>query len=263
MNAGDDLIRRIISRSGPLGSGDRRDLERELRAHLEDAIEEARSQGYDETQVLPVVCERFGNADEIAVQFAAGRRFERVATSAAYALVLMGTSVLTVGALIFVFQLLVAISTGRSPSDSFPRLREELLGFGSLVLGYVGFYLGERSFQGHRLVKAFALSSAMFTCLFILASVILHLGSMGPVLAFVAGISARMLQNTVLRTVWFLGTAAPVVVACLSGGPWLSTGSEIPVLAAALVRWIGLTAACYLLTLLSRTHAARSETAAR
>jgi hypothetical protein len=138
MDACDDFIRRIVSRSGILTSGTRRDLERELHAHLEDALEEARSGGCDETGILRIVCDRFRDPDEIAQEFAVAHRLERRVISLAYSVALMGISVLTVAGLILALQLAVAIFLGTSPSNAFPHLREEIIGFGSLALGYIG-----------------------------------------------------------------------------------------------------------------------------
>src|SRR5215831_9024014 len=99
MAAADEFIRRIVSRSGITRAAAQRDLERELQAHLEDAIEEECSQGHEGSHVLEIVCDRFGNPDEIAREFELTHRFERRAILIADALVLIALSVLTVAAL--------------------------------------------------------------------------------------------------------------------------------------------------------------------
>src|SRR5262245_44621672 len=132
MASGDELIRGIVSRSGLWRSRAKRELERELRAHLEDASDAARSAGHDEADILPIVCERFGNPDEIIAGFERLHRFERRSFQMADAIALMGISVLTVAALILTLQLTIAFRLGISPSHAFPRLRGELVAFVSL-----------------------------------------------------------------------------------------------------------------------------------
>jgi hypothetical protein len=258
MNASDDLIRRVVSRSGIVTSKGRLDLERELHAHLEDAIEDARSQGCDEAGILQMVWERFGDPDEIAREFAAGRRLERRALFLAYSLVWMGISMLIVAGLILGLQLLLAICSGIAPSHAFPHLRDEIISFASLVLGYTGLYLEERLFQKRRLIKAFAMNIALFALLFTFAFLGLHLTTLAPVLAFVSGVAVRVMQQTVIRPVWFLGTAIPMVAAGLLASTFGNGNSHFLLGTPALIRWSGLTVACYFLTLLSRKYHAGS-----
>ncbi len=260
MSACDDFIRRIVSRSGIVTSRARRDLERELHTHLEDAMEAARLQGCDAASVPRIVCDRFGDPDEIALQFAVAHQFERRAASIAHSLALMGIAVLMVAGLILALQLLVAICSGTPVSNAFPHLREESIGFASLALGYMGLYLEERLFKERRLIKALVLNSALFTLLFTLASLGLHLATLAPVLAFISGVAVRTLQQSVIRPVWFLGTAIPMAAAFLSTGPLTSASGRFPVWAMALVRCTGLTLACYALTLLARRHLAHART---
>src|SRR6266480_948469 len=108
MTKAEEFIRRIVTRSGALRSTTRRDLERELLAHLEDGIEEERAQGHEGSDLLERVCDRFGNPDEIAHQFELAYRFDRRAALLTDALVLMSLSVLTVAALILGLQLIIA-----------------------------------------------------------------------------------------------------------------------------------------------------------
>jgi len=257
MATGAEFIRRIVTQSGVLRAKARRDLQRELQTHLEDATEEARAEGYEEGGILPGVCDRFGNPDEIAREFERTYRFERRAIFMADAVGLLSISTLAVAALILTFQLVVALWLGMSPSNAFPRLRGELVAFVSLAVGYMGMYLEERLFQTHRLLKAFAMNSVLYACLFAAASAALSLRTPAPVLAFVSGVAVRLLQRTVFRSFWYLGAIVPTAAACLSAGRLLSTGNEIPLWAAVLVRWVGLTVACYSLTILSRNHEAR------
>ena len=254
MHTCEELIRRIVSRSGIMTSKGRRDLERELNAHLEDAIAEARSEGCDEATILQTVWARFGDPDEIAHDFAIVHRFERRAITIAHSLALMAVSMLTVTGLISVLQLLVATCFAVPPSGAFPHLREEIIGFASLTLGYMGLHLEERLFQKQRLTKAFVLNCTLFVCLFGVTSLWLHLAGAMCVLAFVSGVAVRMLQQTVIPSAWFLGTAIPMAVVYLLTG---QHDAHFPLWASPLTRWTGITVACYFLTLLSRNDERR------
>jgi len=166
MSAYDDFVERIVSHSGIPTSKVGRDLERELRAHLEDAVEDARSQGFDEAGIPQSVYDRFGDPDEIARGLAAAYRFERGAISIAYSLVWLGLALLTVAGLILTLQALAAMYSGISLPTAFPHLKEEIAAFASLALGYMGLYLEERLFQRRRLMKALAVNNVLFTFLF-------------------------------------------------------------------------------------------------
>jgi hypothetical protein len=164
--------------------------------------------------------------------------------------------VLAVAAVILGLQLIIAASRGISPPHAFPRLRGELVAFISLVAGYMGLYLEERLASNFRLLKAFAVNSALFAVVFGISSAVLHQNTAAPALAFLAGLAVRTLQNTSWRAFWFLGPAVPIAVACVNAGKLLSLESEPLSWPAVFIRWAGLTGACYLLTLLSRSHEA-------
>jgi hypothetical protein len=161
---------------------------------------------------------------------------------------------LIVAGLILGLQLLIAICSGIAPSHAFPHLRDEIISFASLALGYTGLYLEERLFQKRRLVKAFAMNVALFASLFTITFLILHLATLAPVLAFLSGVAVRVIQQTAIRPAWFLGTAIPIIVTGLLAGPTGNGNSHFSLGAPALIRWTGLTVACYFLTLLSRKH---------
>jgi peptidoglycan/LPS O-acetylase OafA/YrhL len=166
--------------------------------------------------------------------------------------------VLAVAAVILLLQLAIASLLGISPSHAFPRLRGELLGFVSLALGYMSLYLEERILRRFRVWLGFGVNLAVYACLFTIVSPVLGLETPAPGIAFIAGALARLLQTTRLRGAWYFATAFPTVAACLNAGRLLSIDDETPLWTAVLVRWIGLTVACYFLTLLSRNHQRRS-----
>ena len=262
MAAADELVRRILSRSGIRGASARRDLERELRAHLEDAAEAAcadGADGADEAGIPGIVARRFGDPDEIAAQFERLHRFDRRAARLGDAIVLLATSTMAVAALILAIQLLIAVRLGVAPADAFPRLRAELVAFVSLAFGYMGVYLGEGVFRSRRLWKALGASCALFTCMSAVASA---LGWSAPLaaFAFVGGAAVRILQRTALRKFWWVATLGPPTLTWLLAGNLMGGANPAPVWLALPVRWAGLTLACYSLTLLSRNHEVRHRT---
>lgn len=259
MTALNEFVGRVVSQIGRLRSSTRNDLERELRAHFEDAMEQAHAEGSDD---LPrIACERFGDPEQIGRELERAHRFERRAVLAADASLLFGASVLAVAVVVFTFQLSIATWIGISPSHAFPRLRGQVVGFVSLALGYMSLYWEERLLRNFRPAPAFLLNLSLFACLFALASPLLHLRSAASALPFIAGALVRLLQRTSLRRIWCFGALLPTVAAALIGGRLLSTGGETPLWIAVLVRWLGQTGACYLLTLLARSHERRFNSA--
>jgi hypothetical protein len=255
----DEFVCRVISQVGRLRSSTRNDLERELRAHLEDAMEQARAE--DKNDLPRVACRRFGDPEEIGRELEHVHRFERRAVLAADASLLLGVSVVAVAAVVCAFQLSIATWIGISPSHAFPRLRGQLVGFVSLALGYMSLYWEERILKRFRPAPAVLLNLIAFASLFTLASPLLHLRSVAAATPFIAGALVRLLQRTSVRGIWCLGTLLPTIAAALIGGRLLSTGGETPLWIAVLIRWIGQTGACYLLTLLARSHERRFNSA--
>lgn len=252
-----EFVRRIVSKSGTLRSATRRDIERELLAHFEDAIEEGRDDSSDDERVFDEARSRFGDPEEVARAFALAFRSERRVLLTADAVILLCMSVVTAAALILGLQLAIATSLRIPLSHAFPRLRGELVAVVSLAAGYMGLYMEGRWFRHLRVVKAMGFISAIFICVFAFISCAMHLAIAAPALAFVSGLTVRALQTTFLRRVWYLGTIMPTVLASLNTGRLLSIDGGAPLFAAVIVRWLGMTAACYALTLLARHHEAR------
>jgi hypothetical protein len=253
----DEFVGRIVSRARILRSSTRDDLERELRAHFEDAMEEAKATAGQPGDVPEIICRRFGSPKEIGDDLERVHRSERRFILTADALLLIGISVLAVATVVLSFQLSIAMSIGIAASHAFPRLRGQIVGFVSLALGYMSLYLEERILRRFHLAAAFTLNFCAFLALFAAASPILHLRTIASGIPFTADALVRLLQKTSLRPVWYVGTVLPTVAAALNGGRLLSTGGETPTWIGVLLRCIGQTAACYLLTLLSQTHERR------
>jgi hypothetical protein len=258
----DEFVDRILSRARILRSSTRDDLERELRAHFEDAMEEARATVGQTGDLPDTIFRRFGKPEEIGGELERVHRSERRFILAAEALLLIGVSVLAVATVVLSFQLSIAMSIGIAPSHAFPRLRGQIVGFVSLALGYMSLYLEERILKRFHLGAAFILNFCGFAALFAGASPVLHLRTIASGIPFTAGALVRLLQRTSLRPVWYFGTVLPTIAAALSGGRLLSTGGDTPTWLAVLLRCIGQTAACYLLTLLSQSHERRRPNSA-
>ena len=248
----EQIIERVIA-SAKLGrSSLRSDVEKELRAHFEDAREHGGhpAAGEDPSQAD---CFGFGDPDEIGRELAFVHRFERRAILAADSVLLLVVSTLTAASFVMLFQTALAAWAGIPPAHAFPWLRGQAIAFVSLSFGYIGLYLGER-FGNLGLGRALVLNLAIFPCIFALATPLLHLRSIAPALPFAAGASVRLLERTPLRSYWYLGTILPTVAAWMLVPHLFAAGAHAPAWMALGFRWVGQTAACYLLSLVSRSH---------
>src|SRR5271155_867541 len=101
MSAHDDIVRRVISLCRVPSAKRRREIEKELHAHVEDIAEEARSQGYDDSSIRRIVARRFGKPHQVAAAFASVYARERVARcvvgSAVLAIASFAAVVLVIG----------------------------------------------------------------------------------------------------------------------------------------------------------------------
>ena len=255
MGQENELVRRIVSQAGIPSARVCRDLERELNAHFEDAAEAARTEetGGDSHSTI---CCNFGDPNEIALQFKRLHRFDRIANFALDAFLLMLGSLIAVTALIATFQVIAALSLGLSPTA--PRgLVQQIASITTLVLGYIGTYLGHRVLSVRRTVKVLALDGLFCAAVLAVGLFSPHFNPTAPLMTLIVGAVVRTLQGTGLRRVWFLATVIPMIAICLLSRAAVSAGNEIPLWAAAVIRCVGLTAACGVLTWLSRTHEAR------
>ena len=255
----DEFVGRIVARAKILRSSTRDDLERELRGHFADAMEDSRAKG-DEGDPREIARRHFGNPEEIGEELERVHRFERYTTLATDALLLIATSVVAVAIVVLSFQLSIALSIGIAPSHAFPRFRGQIIGFVALSLGYMSLYLEERLMKQFQLVPAFILNLCAFTCLFALFAPVLQIRTVAPGIPFIAGALARFIQKTSLHRIWYCGIVLPTLATVLTGGRLLSTGGETSLWVAVFFRCIGQAAACYFLTLLSQGHEVRRST---
>jgi hypothetical protein len=159
------LIEEILASSGIVGTRRRGDVARELRAHLEDAIEEARTAGLGEVEIARLIARRFGGPEEIARQFADVYRAERRAIYFIAFFLLVVVALVAVSAFVGAVQVTVAIGMGHSAYWAFPsdHLPWEIAVLSGLTLGYMGLYFTAHLFKRRRLAKAILLTGSIST----------------------------------------------------------------------------------------------------
>jgi len=164
MSIEERLIEKVLASSGVLSRRSRNEITRELRAHLEDATEEARAAGHDEAEIERVISLRFGEPEEIARRFAEVYRAERLAIYFLSFLLLAAVSLVAVSTFVSAVQIMLAVGMGYSASWAFParHLYLEIAMLAGLTLGYLGLYFTEHLFRRRRLAKALLLTGAVF-----------------------------------------------------------------------------------------------------
>jgi hypothetical protein len=231
------IVSRVILLAKLPGKKRRCEVERELRTHLDDLAEEARSQGHDDEAAARIARMRFGEPEEVAAAFASVYAAERFAKRILLAAILVTVSTAAVAVVIGTVQSVAAICTATSILSTLRDIHRELVGFGAIVAGYCSLYAGERLFPT-------SVTRAL------LPSVTLGLGLAGvfgwlipqhaalPLAAFACAASGRLLQRIEIRLVWLAGTALPLLIAWALFGP-LIPGWQFPWLV-----WLGLTISC-------------------
>lgn len=96
----DRIVSRVILLAKLPGKKRRREVEKELRAHLDDLAEEARSQGYDDETAARIVRLRFGQPADVAAAFASVYAPERLAKRILQSAILVTASTVAVAAVI-------------------------------------------------------------------------------------------------------------------------------------------------------------------
>src|SRR5258705_5927071 len=144
MSAAPALIQRIVADAGIVSTRRRRDLERELAAHLEDL----RSDGEDPAT-------HFGDPREIAEAFTRVYRPERMAFHAGGIFLLAAVSWTVSAAIVGAVQFLLAKALGFSPAKLFSpeHLVWETIQMAALTLGSLGIHYTQKLFSRWRLAK--------------------------------------------------------------------------------------------------------------
>jgi len=233
----DRIVSRVILLAHLPGNKRRCEVEKELRAHLDDLAEEARSQGYDEEAAARVVRMRFGEAELVAAAFASVYAPERLAKRILQSAILVTASTVAVVVVIGTVQSIAAICTANSIISTLRDIHRELFGFGAIVAGYCSLYAGERLFPTS-LARALLPSVTLGLWLAAVFGRLIPQHGALPLVAFTCAAFGRLLQRVEIPLVWFVGTAGPLLIAWALCGP-LITGWQFPWLV-----WLGLTISC-------------------
>jgi hypothetical protein len=262
MDTLDDLVERIIARGSIVNAARRHEIARELRSHLHDVADEARLSGHDESAVRTIVVRRFGDADDIAAQFAQTYRTERTTRHAWVFLGLMVTSVATVALVVAGVQLLIAVQFGDAIRIAFRGMPWETLGFVALAWGYVGLYGTEYLLRRARMRTVLLVHVCTFAAAAACVASLAHGHMSTPAVAFVGATMVRLAQRRNVPLAAFAGTAGPLLIAWVVLGPLVSGLGRLTSWETCGALWIGMSLSCRALTALVRVCDRRLLTAA-
>lgn len=245
----DGIVRRVISRSDFLDAAQRREIERELRAHVEDIVEEARAQGHDEATIAQIVEARFGRPQEVAAAFRTVYARERLVLNVVRVGSLLLASLVAVGLVVGSVQSIFAICTATSLRSAFSQIARESVGFTAITLGYCSLYFGERLLRTS-LAKQILLGAALlFWMAFGLSRAVPEHSAL-PVVAFASAAMARLFQRIRIPLIWLAGTAGPLLAAGMIPGFFFSGHEQGMHLQFLWLVWLGLTLSCKALQLI-------------
>jgi hypothetical protein len=233
----DHIVSRVILLAKLPGNKRRREIEKELRTHLDDLTEQVRSQGYDEEAAARIVRMRFGEPQEIAAAFASVYAPERWARQILQATILFAASTLVVAVVLSTVQSVAAICTAGSILSTLRDIYQEVVGFGMITAGYCSLYAGERLFPTS-LARTALPSVTLGLCLAAVFAWLIPQHAVLPVVAFACAASARLLQRLKIPFIWYIGTALPLLIA------WVLFGRLIPCWEFPWLVWLGLTISC-------------------
>jgi hypothetical protein len=236
----DEIVSSVVSASGLPTASRRRELERELRGHLEDVTDELRLSGCPDDGIEEAVRARFGDSRAVARSFAETYKVERVLMQATMCFALFLVCAAAVAVIVSSGQASAALAIGLSQKRAFSRMPWELCGVAALTLGYLGMYVLQVRFRQWKVVTSlgFAFLGLSFLCFAINLLPPAH--KIGPGVAFLCAVCARLLERVKPRWVWRLGAAAPLLVAWTIWGPLTGNGRLGP--------WQMLTLVCFNLT---------------
>jgi hypothetical protein len=233
----DHIVSRIIFRAKLPGYKRRCEVDKELRAHLDDLAEEVQAQGYDHEATARIVRMRFGEPQEIAAAFASVYAPERWARRTLHAAILFAASTIAVAVVLSAVQSVAAVCTAGSILSTLRDIYQEIVGFGMITAGYCSVYAGEHLFPAS-LARAALPGVTLGLCFAAFFAWLIPQHAALPVVAFACAASARLLQRFKIPFIWFAGTALPLLIGWVLFGRLLSCW-EFPWLV-----WLGLTMSC-------------------
>jgi hypothetical protein len=187
----DELIERIVNRSQIPSGKRRREIQRELRSHIDDVVVAAREVGRDEDEVERLVLSRFGDPVQIAQAFSwVYRRERRMVRALCYTL----STMLLAGALlaaVLALQAGLAFGLGRPITKVLASRHTVIEAFDILtsVAAYLGLTAFEGLFEGNQFQKAAFLLTGILGALIVTCSV--------------AGLHASFLLYGLINAVFF------------------------------------------------------------
>jgi hypothetical protein len=233
----DHIVSRVILLARLPGNKRGCEVAKELRAHLDDLSEEARSQGYDEEAAARIVRMQFGEPEEVAAAFASVYAPERWARRILQSTILVAASTIAVVVVVSTVQSVAAMFSAGSILSTLRDIHQEIFGFGAITAGYCSLYAGERLFPAS-LARAVLPSVTLGLCLAAVFAWLIPQHAVLPLVAFACAASGRLLQRLEIPFIWFAGTALPLLIAWVLFGRLISCW-EFPWLV-----WLGLTISC-------------------
>ncbi len=235
------VIQQIIALAKLPHARYRLDIERELRDHLEDLEDEARSQGHDEAMIERITAMRLGNPQEIAAAFASVYAFDKWMRRAVACTILLLVSIAAVSLVVGTVQSIAALLIRIPFADVSDGFYWEVLGLVAVTLGYCSAYLAERVFPTS-FAKAASLSFSLTICVAAGLFSAIQVHAILPCIAFADAAFARLLQRVHLPIVWLAGTVGLITMMALALRPLLAGQGPPPWLL-----WLGLTVSCAVL----------------
>jgi hypothetical protein len=221
----DRIVERVLARAKIPGAARRREIERELRDHVEDMAEED--------------LDRFGSPEVIGDALARVYAPERVAAHVARSVTLVIASGLVAAVIIAGVQVVMTAATLRAISS-------EIAGFAAVALGYSAAYLARRQFRlslpavvGVIVVGACWIGVGL--------SVLAPRHAVMATVAFLSTACGGLLMYAPVPLVWLAGTAGPLLIASVALGPLVPGAGWFPWRI-----WIGLSLSCVALRLVVR-----------
>jgi len=251
MRALDEIVSSVLSASGLPTASRRRELERELRCHLEDVMDELRLSGCPDARIEEMVRARFGDTRDVARSFADAYKTDRTVVQGAICLGLLFLCGAAVAVIVSLGQAYAALVIGLSLGRAFSRLPWELCGVAALTLGYLGTYVLQVRFDRWRTARSVGFAVVSFGSLCFAVGLLPPSHRLGPAVAFLCAVSARLFEGRKPRWLFMFGAAAPVLLAWMISGPLTGNGRLGPWQMLALVCF-NVTAACRVLAWLVR-----------
>jgi hypothetical protein len=249
MRIADQLIDRIVRTSNLPSAKQRRELQLELRAHMEDFVEAAREAGHNEAEIEQLVLTNFGDPGQIAREFAFVYRDERrrvQAVAFTFATVLLASCLL---AAILIMQTGLAFGFG-TPIMEVLASRHTVIEARDIlasVAAYLALISLECLFTSHRFPKAAVLLAVILTVpIAPCVAAGLHVSFL--IFGFVNALFSRAIQLFVTKKI----IRAGIVVICFSLAGYVSALRWSPgsnaALAATCASWLAMGAGYQLMT---------------